>query len=97
MKCLQDPYDEIIERLPTGLENKIIDRVAGFVARCSVNNSLLNVRDLMMLTGRSRNYVVKMTMDRHFPPPIEIVKNSDMRQWRTGDVYRFFEIKQRPW
>ena len=84
------------ESLPENIQQKIIDKVSGLIARASVNRALLSKEDIMILTGKSKTQVERMMQDPRFPAPVELIKNGH-KTWQTVAVLNFFDLKRRSW
>lgn len=84
------------ESLPEKIQQKIIDKVSGLIARASVNRALLSKEDIMILTGRSKTQVERIMQDPRFPAPIQLTKGGH-KLWQTVAVLNFFDFKRRDW
>ena len=82
MNQFEKDIGEMFDRLPTPIQEKIMERVVGIVARCSINDAILGIEDLMVLTGRSRQFVTRLI-------------NSPRKGWKIKDFMRYFEMRKR--
>ena len=97
MNQFEKDIGEMFDRLPTPIQEKIMERVVGIVARCSINDAILGIEDLMVLTGRSRQFVTRLIKSPRFPKAMYPIDESPRKGWQTKDVMRYFEMRKRLW
>ena len=97
MNVFEKEVGTIFDQLPTPMQEKLLERVCGIIARCSINDAILGIEDLMVLTGRSRRFVTRLINSRHFPKPLYLIDESPRKGWQTKDVMRYFELRTRLW
>ena len=97
MNEFENDVSLMFARLPEPIQQKIIERVSGIVARCSINGAILDFEDLMVLTGRSRRFVTRLIRDKRFPKPMYLIDGNTKKGWQTQDVMRYLELRKRLW
>ena len=97
MEKIENDISLMFAKLPPPIQERIIERVSGIVARASINGAILGIEDLMVLTGRSRQFVTRMINTPRFPKPMYLIDESPRKGWQTEDVMRYFQLRKRLW
>ena len=97
MNQFEEDVSQMFARLPIPIQDRIVERVTGIVARASVKTAILGIEDLVILTGRSRRFVTRLVNSRQFPACVYLMDESPRKGWMTKDVMQYFESRRRPW